>query len=94
VSPPKKIVAHVEANLKIIEELRLFITLILQEPSVLAKFSTAPQSFIRTRKLPFDRVVLLIAKLCKKTLSVEIEKFFEEIATQYLQRECFLHSSG
>lgn len=68
------------SNLKIIEELRLFVSLILQQPSVLAKFSTVPHSFIRTRKLPFDRLVLLIAKLCKKTLSVEIEKFFEEMA--------------
>ena len=68
------------SNLKIIEELRLFVQLVVQEPTVLAKFSLSPQSFTRTRKLPFDRLVLLIAKLCKKTLSVELEKFFEDLA--------------
>ena len=68
------------ANLKIIEELKLFVVLINQQPEVLEKLSTLPKSFTRIRKLPFDRLVLLIAKLCKKTLSVEIEKFFEELA--------------
>jgi hypothetical protein len=28
--------------------------------------------------LPFEKLILLIAKLCKKTLSIELEKFFEE----------------
>lgn len=69
-----------QANLKIIEELKLFVALINQQPALLEKLSTTPNSFTRKRKLPFERLVLLIAKLCKKTLSVEIEKFFEELA--------------
>lgn len=67
------------ANLKIIEELKLFVDLVNQQPAVLEKLSTLPNSFTRNRKLPFERLVLLIAKLCKKTLSVEIEQFFEEL---------------
>jgi hypothetical protein len=67
-----------QANLCIIEELRSFLKLIVEDSSLLAKFSTVPDGFTRRRKLPFDRLVLLIAKLCKKTLSVELEQFFDE----------------
>jgi len=69
-----------EANLKIIEELRLFVSLVKEEPEVLSVFSIVRNAFIRTRKLPFEKLVLLIAKLCKKTLSAEIDDFFEELS--------------
>lgn len=68
-----------DANLKIIEELKAFISIVSETPDILEKFSIAKGSFTRKRKLPFDRLVLLIAKLCKKTLGHEIDKFFEEI---------------
>ena len=68
-----------EANLKIIEELKLFVSLIKGQPELLSRFSTVKRAFTRTRKLSFERLVLLIAKLCKKTLSIEIDDFFEEI---------------
>jgi hypothetical protein len=69
-----------EANLKIIEELKLFVSLIKEQPEALSVLSTVKNAFIRTRKLPFERLVFLIAKLCKKTLSIEIDDFFEEIS--------------
>lgn len=69
-----------EANLKIIEELKLFVSLIKEQPEALSLFSTVKNAFTRTRKLPFERLVLLIAKLCKKTLSIEIDDFFEELS--------------
>ena len=68
------------ANLKIIEELKLFVSLITEEAEVLSVFSTTRNAFTRNRKLPFERLVLLIAKLCKKTLSAEIDDFFEELS--------------
>src|SRR6266446_3854298 len=67
------------ANLKIIEELKQFICLVMNHPEIRAKFSATGTDFTRRRKLTFNRMVLLIAKLCKKTLSVELESFFEEI---------------
>ena len=67
-----------EANVKIIAELKNFITIVSDNRAVLEKFCVSDRDFIRTRKLPFSRLVLLIAKLCKKTLSIELEKFFEE----------------
>lgn len=46
------------------------------------KFFRNDQSdFTRSRKLPFEKLVVLIAQLCKKTLSVEIENFFTALGT-------------
>lgn len=71
-----------ETNVKIIEELKEFISIIVKSPDLLSQFCNNESDFIRSRKLPFERIVLLIVKLCKKTLSVELEHFFEEINLQ------------
>jgi hypothetical protein len=68
-----------EANLKIIDELKQFVSLLMNNTEVLEKFSISSTDFSRKRKLSFDRLVLFIAKLCKKTLSVELENFFEQL---------------
>ena len=68
-----------EANVKIITELKNFITQVCANRADMGKFCVSDKNFLRTRKLPFPRLVLLIAKLCKKTLSIELEKFFEEL---------------
>lgn len=65
-----------ETNVKIIEELKEFISIIVQSPDLLSQFCNHESDFIRSRKLPFERIVLLIVKLCEKTLSVELEHFF------------------
>lgn len=67
-----------EANLRIINELKLFLQMTVEDSNLLSVFSTSPGDFKRRRKLPFERLVLLIARLCKKTLSVELESFFAE----------------
>jgi hypothetical protein len=67
-----------DVNVKIIEELKNFITIVAGDREILKQFCTSESDFTRTRKLPFEKLALLIAKLCKKTLSIEIEKFFEE----------------
>jgi hypothetical protein len=66
-------------NLKIVKELKQFISLVNEHPDVLEQFTTSNTAFTRQRKLTFPRLVLLIGKLCKKTLSVELDKFFEEL---------------
>lgn len=68
-----------DVNVKIITELKNFITIVAANRDILSKFCVSDRDFIRTRKLPFTRLVLLITKLCKKTLSIELEKFFEEM---------------
>jgi hypothetical protein len=69
-----------EANLKIISELKLFVDLIVSDQRLLGFFSTKPNSFIRNRKLPFHHLVLLISRLCKKSISVELDQFFNELS--------------
>ena len=68
-----------ESNLRIINELKLFISLVSSNPELLKKFSLKENGFTRNRKLPFQELVLLISRLCKKTLSVELEDFFHEL---------------
>ncbi len=67
-----------DVNLKLICELKEFVSLISSDIDLLNHFRCSSTDFIRSRKLPFDKLVLLIAKLCKKTLSVEIEGFFSQ----------------
>lgn len=67
-----------DVNVKLINELKAFVSTISSDSELLEHFRVCPKDFIRTRKLPFDRLVFLITKLCKKTLSVEIENFFED----------------
>jgi hypothetical protein len=71
-----------DTNVKIIEELKEFISMIVQNPDLLKQFCNNDSDFSRNRKLPFERIVLLIAKLCKKTLSVELEQFFDDLNFQ------------
>ena len=67
-----------EANVKIISELKNFISILTANKEMLQKFCVSQTDFTRKRKLPFAVLTLFIAKLCKKTLSIELEKFFEE----------------
>jgi hypothetical protein len=66
-------------NVKIIEELKNFLLMVSGDQKLLSVFRSSPKDFTRTRKLPFDKLVLFIARLCKKTLSFELEEFFEQI---------------
>ena len=68
----------IDANVKIITELKNFIAIVVGNRKLLEKFCVSDKDFIRDRKLPFAKLVLLIGKLCKKTLSIELENFFEE----------------
>ena len=68
-----------DVNVKIIAELKNFITIVADNREILKKFCVSDKDLTRTRKLPFERLTLLITRLCKKTLSIELEKFFEEM---------------
>ena len=71
--------AEIKIGIKIISELKSFVSLTVQNAKALDFFRKSEKDFTRSRKLPFERLVLLIAKLCKKTLSIELEQFFEEL---------------
>ena len=68
-----------DANLRIISDLKEFIFYVINNRDFLNLFSVSEKDFSRNRKLPFDKLVLFISKLCKKTLSFEIDTFFEEL---------------
>lgn len=67
-----------DTNVKLLRELKHFVSVVSSNSELLAHFRFSPNDFIRCRKLPFERLVILIAKLCKKTLSVELDNFFAE----------------
>jgi len=71
--------ATIKIGIKIISELKSFVSLTAGNAELLNCFRKSEKDFTRIRKLPVERLVLLIVKLCKKTLSVELETFFEEL---------------
>ena len=82
-----------DANVKLIQELKEFVSILSSDTDLLAHFRCSPNDFVRSRKLPFERIVLLIAKLCKKTLSVEIENFLQNQGRGNLVPSVHLYSS-
>lgn len=66
-----------DANLKIISTLKSFLITVAQNKAYTNLFRTTSTAFTRKRKLPFEKLSLLIIQLCKKTLAVEIDNFFE-----------------
>jgi len=69
----------VVANVKIIEELKLFLDIVSCNPEIKSVFTQSPADFTRNRKLTIERVVGLIINLPKRTLSAEIQDFFDLI---------------
>lgn len=67
----------VEANLKIISELKSFLETISGDQELKKIFSVHPTDFSRDRKLPFDRVVALIFNFLKRSLTIELHEFFD-----------------
>lgn len=72
-----------KANLKIISGLKDFLNVVASHSEYKKLFRNAETDFTRNRKLSFEKLILLIVRLCKKTLSVEIEKFFEEMNMRF-----------
>jgi hypothetical protein len=65
----------IDANISIIEDLKFF----LQESIKLRFFINGEKSFTKKRKLTFERTVLLILNMLKRSLSIEINEFFETL---------------
>ncbi|MFZ7116191.1 MAG: IS4 family transposase [Bacteroidota bacterium] len=71
-----------ESKVKILDELNQFVSLVMNEQEVLKAYTNDASDFSRRRKLPFDMLVLFITKLCKKTLSIELENFFSSLGME------------
>lgn len=62
-------------NIKIIGELKTFIRAIKEKKI----FFSCEKDFSKDRKLPFERTVYLLMNMLKKSLSIELNEFFETI---------------
>jgi len=67
-----------DVNLNIISELKTFLLLCQTNEDLLDCYRSSKKAFTRDRKLGFERLVLFISKLCKRTLSVGLDQFFEQ----------------
>jgi len=72
-----------EANVRILYALKSFLKEVNEKTEYKTLFRISVTDFTRNRKLSFDKLVLLIVRLCKKTLSVELEHFFAEVNGGY-----------
>jgi len=70
----------VKANLNIINELNLFLDEISKDEHLRELVVSSKQDFSRKRKLSMERVVGLIVNLPKRSLSIEIQEFFETLS--------------
>ncbi|WP_411272819.1 IS4 family transposase [Daejeonella sp.] len=73
-----------EANLEIIKRLKAFLVQVKEDPSLRHHF-TPPEAFTKNRKLPLERMVYLIISLLKRSLSIELEDFFQ---SYYPEHSC------
>jgi hypothetical protein len=69
----------VEANVKIIEELKFFLETVSSEPDIRKLVTESEKDFSRDRKLPFERIAGIIINMPKRSLSVEIHEFFDSL---------------
>jgi hypothetical protein len=65
----------IAANIKIIDELKTFVTHVKEKKL----FFSNDKDFTKERKLPFERLVYLLMNMPKKSLSIELNEFFETI---------------
>ena len=74
----------VEANVKIIEELKSFLDLVIEVPEIRDLFTTNSKNFIRDRKLPLKKIIGMLINLPKRSLSIELQSFFEALDQESL----------
>lgn len=69
----------VGANIKIIEGLKFFLETVSRESTIRPYVTRSEKDFTRNRKLPLERLVGLIINMPKRSLSVEIQEFFDSL---------------
>jgi hypothetical protein len=69
----------VEANLKIIEELKYFLDTVSDDADIRKLVTQSQTDFSRDRKLPLTRLAGIIINLPKRSLSIEIQEFFDSL---------------
>ncbi len=70
----------VEANIKIIAELKLFLEEVSNDIEFRKLVTGNEKDFSRTRKLPIARIVGILINMPKRSLSIEIREFFAHLS--------------
>lgn len=70
----------VETNLKIIAELKLFLEALSKDKELRKQVTGNEKDFSRNRKLPIARIVGLLINIPKRSLSIEIQEFFDHLS--------------
>jgi hypothetical protein len=69
----------VEANVQIITELKEFLETVVNQSDIRQLFTTDEADFSRKRKLPLEKLVGILINLPKRSLSIEIQEFFDSL---------------
>ncbi|HEY9220322.1 MAG TPA: IS4 family transposase [Lutibacter sp.] len=69
-----------ETNIKIIEELKEFLKVINSNKKIKELFIEKSSDFSRNRTLTFNRTILMLLNMPKRSLAIEVREFFELIA--------------
>jgi len=69
----------VNTNVKIIEALKSFLNIVIEDTEIRRLFTTKPTDFTRDRKLPLRKIIGILINLPKRSLSIELQSFFESL---------------
>lgn len=69
----------VKANLEIIVELKNFLNLVSSDPEIRKLLTESENAFSRQRKLTLERIAGIIINMPKRSLSIEIQEFFDTL---------------
>jgi len=69
----------VDANVKIIGELIFFLRLVSEDSEIRRLVTMGEEDFSRHRKLTLERIVGIIINMPKRSLSIEIQEFFDSL---------------
>lgn len=76
-------------NLRIIADLKQFLFSVSANKSHLQHFCLQPKAFKRRRVLTFERMAVFMVQLCKKSLKVEHDGFFDSIKRASCTKSAF-----
>jgi hypothetical protein len=68
-----------ETNIKIIEALQFFLNTVIKDADIRTLFTFNPSDFTRARKLPLDKLVGMLINLPKRSVSIELQAFFDSL---------------
>lgn len=69
----------VEANVKIIKELKNFLRLVAMDSDIRKLVTERENDFSRERKLPLEKIAGIIINMPKRSLSIELQEFFDSL---------------